>query len=529
MSFKRIEHTDIPNSELVKCIDLTSATLGSSIVAVSDEFFGKAENLISPASPIHKPDHFVDTGYWMDGWESKRHCRTHDWVIIKLGFPGSLSGFDIDTSYFIGNQASAASVEATFALDGEDVESKNTKWTTVLPKVDLPPNSHNVFVLSKSAPVCTHIRLNNIPDGGIARFRAYGNVNPILPKDPSDVIDLAFVGNGAKITQVSNQFYTPASNLLLPGRGVHMGDGWQTNRSRQPGNSDYVIIRLATKGHILKIELDTSHFKGNFPDKVTLQGTNSAEDIPPLGSKWTVLADNVETGPHGLFYFDSLVPKTAFTHVKLIIIPDGGLKRVRLWGVPEGGKIPTLPIKIPSLLNKPMMIAQPLTREDFAPYGDVIQASSGIAVTSANQGTAEKYHQVGQVINEFAKGRGRSHLSVFHCRPITEIPFTVKLLERHPYSSQAFIPMTDGRVRGYLVVVALNGEDDKPDMKTLKAFIASSTQGINYREGIWHHPMIALENETDFACLVHESGIPKDDCNEVDVEEVVVDIPGFHA
>ncbi|KAI9028109.1 ureidoglycolate hydrolase-domain-containing protein [Phycomyces nitens] len=521
--FKRIEPTDIPNSELGKCIDLASAALNSSIVEVSDEFFGKAKNLLNPEKPVHKPDYFVDTGYWMDGWESRRHCRTQDWVVIKLGFPGSLSGFDIDTSYFTGNQAPAASVEITSVPDDNIT---NAKWTTALPKVDLPPNSHNVFVLSKQTPVCTHIRLNNIPDGGIARFRAYGTIKPTLPKDPSAVLDLAFVGNGAKITKVSNQFYTPASNLLLPGRGVHMGDGWQTNRSRQPGNSDYVIIRLATKGHILKIELDTSHFKGNFPDRVTLQATDSAQDVPPPTAKWTVIADRVETGPHGLFYFDSLVPKTPFTHVKLIIIPDGGLKRVRLWGVPEGAKIPALPIKTP--LDKPMLVAQPLTREDFAPFGDVIQASSGIAVTSANQGTAEKYHQVGQVINDFAKGRGRSHLSVFHCRPATEVPFTVKLLERHPFSSQAFIPMTDGRVRGYLVIVALNGADDKPDMKTLKAFIASSTQGINYREGIWHHPMVALEHETDFACLVHESGIPKDDCNEVDVKEVVVDVPGFH-
>lgn len=119
-------------------------------------------------------------------------------------------------------------------------------------------------------------------------------------------------------------------------------------------------------------------------------------------------------------------------------------------------------------------------------------------------------------------------MCVFHCRPTNELPFTVKLLERHPYSSQAFIPMTDGKTRGYLVIVALNGDDDKPDMSTLKAFVATTKQGINYGPGIWHHPMVVLEHEADFACIVHESGVPEDDCNEVDTPHVIVQVPGFH-
>lgn len=88
--------------------------------------------------------------------------------------------------------------------------------------------------------------------------------------------------------------------------------------------------------------------------------------------------------------------------------------------------------------------------------------------------------------------------------------------------------MNSGKTRGYLVVVALNDKNGQPDLSTLKAFIASSTQGINYSPGVWHHPMIALEYETDFACLVHESGVPNDDCQEVNVDEVVVQVPGYH-
>lgn len=104
--------------------------------------------------------------------------------IIKLGFAGSIRGFDIDTRYFTGNQAPAASVEAAFCPEG-DVQSDKVKWTEILPKVDLPPSCHNVFALSKETGVYTHVKLNNIPDGGIARFRVYGNVQPLWPSDPS--------------------------------------------------------------------------------------------------------------------------------------------------------------------------------------------------------------------------------------------------------------------------------------------------------------------------------------------------------
>lgn len=97
-------------------------------------------------------------------------------AVLKLGFSGSFRGFDIDTHYFTGNQAPAASVEACFCPCGN---LEKAEWKEILPKVELPPSCHNVFVLDKDTEVFTHLRLNNIPDGGIARFRAYGQVSPI--------------------------------------------------------------------------------------------------------------------------------------------------------------------------------------------------------------------------------------------------------------------------------------------------------------------------------------------------------------
>lgn len=114
-----------------------------------------------------------------------------DWLyvffraIIKLGFSGSFKGFDIDTHYFTGNQAPFASVDAAVVPVGADAQSAEIKWTEILPKVELPPTQHNVFVLKEETAVYTHLRVNNIPDGGIARFRAYGNVSPIWPEDKS--------------------------------------------------------------------------------------------------------------------------------------------------------------------------------------------------------------------------------------------------------------------------------------------------------------------------------------------------------
>lgn len=123
----------------------------------------------------------------------------------------------------------------------------------------------------------------------------------------------------------------------------------------------------------------------------------------------------------------------------------------------------------------------------------------------------------------------KPNLCVFKCQPTPQLPFKLTLLERHKYSSQVFIPMTPPNgARAYLVIVALNDcGRDKPDWGTLKAFIADTTQGINYREGCWHCPMVALEKETDFGCLVWECG-GEGDCEEVAVEGgIVVEVEGF--
>jgi ureidoglycolate lyase len=145
---------------------------------------------------------------------------------------------------------------------------------------------------------------------------------------------------------------------------------------------------------------------------------------------------------------------------------------------------------------------QVLSSEAYAPFGRVIAASDVVAEKAANQGTARKFERL--VPLENLRAGATANVSVFRCVPRT-VPFEIALLEKHPASTQIFVPMNAGR---YLVVVA--GGAERPDLSTLAAVEATGIQGISYAPGTWHHPLIALDSQTDFACLVFEDGTASD-------------------
>jgi ureidoglycolate lyase len=148
--------------------------------------------------------------------------------------------------------------------------------------------------------------------------------------------------------------------------------------------------------------------------------------------------------------------------------------------------------------------AATLDPEFYRPYGDVI-ATTGSA-RSANAGTAQRFNHVAGLEN--LRPGAQPNLCVFRVEPAMANPFTVRMLERHRHSTQAFVPMAATR---YLVIVC--GGGDAPDLSTLKAFLATGTQGITYKPGTWHHPLVVLDRTTDFACLVYEDG-SAGDCEE---------------
>jgi ureidoglycolate lyase len=150
------------------------------------------------------------------------------------------------------------------------------------------------------------------------------------------------------------------------------------------------------------------------------------------------------------------------------------------------------------------LTAEALTAEGYAAYGDVVSADRvDVAAGPANQGTAARRDRLAPVAS--LRPGAALNLCSFRCAPRADWPLPVALLEKHPHSTQVFIPMN---ARRYLVLVALGGE--APDLATARAFVAGPTQGVSYLPGVWHHPMIALDASIDFACLVWEDGTPGD-------------------
>lgn len=318
--------------------DLAAEKLGGKVLLCSDDFFAEKENLIKPGRGVFIADKYTDRGKWMDGWESRRK-RTpgHDWCIIQLATSGKIYGVDIDTNHFLGNHPPHASIEAVNLSSGSIGELENAPWKEILPKSPLQPGSQNFYDITDQSTY-THLRLNIYPDGGVARLKVYGEVvKDWTTVDASEIVNLAAATNGAKSVLCNDMFFSHMDNLIMPGRGINMGDGWETKRNRTPNNRDWVVVRLAHKGNIEKILVDTCHFKGNYPDSCLIEGC----DIPykeenKLDSKaiqWiTILPQTKLSADHEHFFEDEIVNKGPFTHVRLNIFPDGGVSRMRLWG-----------------------------------------------------------------------------------------------------------------------------------------------------------------------------------------------------
>jgi allantoicase len=316
--------------------DLASLRVGGRVILASDEFFAPKENLVKPGRGTILPDKYTARGKWMDGWESRRK-RTpgYDWCIIKLGFPGSVSGIDIDTNHFLGNHPAYASVDACDEPASTRVLAGNAHWVELLTRSPLKPGSQNLFAVA-GIRRWTHLRLNIVPDGGVARFRAYGQVLPDWPSAKNVRIDLAALGWGGSVVAASDMFFGSKENLIMPGRAATMGEGWETKRRRGPGH-DWAVIQLGRPGRIAKIEVDTNHFKGNYPDSCSLdvchEPTRIVDALTCHDLRWKeVLPKTKLRGDARHVFTRELRSASVVTHVRLNIYPDGGVSRVRVFG-----------------------------------------------------------------------------------------------------------------------------------------------------------------------------------------------------
>ena len=316
-------------------VRLEQPRLGTRVVYATDDFFADKSRLIEPADPVFVADKYDDNGKWMDGWESRRKRGPgNDSCVVKLGIPGVVRGLDIDTSYFTGNFPPQASVDACISQD--EVPAESADWFELLPKVELQGDAHQLFPVENENAI-THLRLNIFPDGGVARLRVYGEVKPYRSSlDEDEVIDLLALENGGRAILCNDEHFGSMHNLNVPGRGVNMGDGWETARRRTPGN-DWVILALGFPGTIEKVEIDTAHFKGNYPDRAAIQAA-MLEDADPgeieaASENWATLLPESKLDMDLQHYFtDKLADVGAVSHVRLSIFPDGGVSRLRLFG-----------------------------------------------------------------------------------------------------------------------------------------------------------------------------------------------------
>lgn len=326
----------------IELIDLANEKVGGAVLFANDDFFAEKENLIKASVPVFITDKYTENGKWMDGWESRRkRVPGYDYCIVKLGLPGEVHGVNVDTAYFTGNYPEYASIDACeMPKDATLEQLQKAQWKEILIKSALQGGTQNYFPVSSRDRI-THLRLNIFPDGGVARLRVHGIVKPGAEK-MTGTIDLAAAENGATVITANDMYFGPKDNLILPGRAKHMGEGWETRRKRGPG-SDWIIIKLCGKGKVSKIEVDTNHFKGNFPDRCSIEGTylpdenmlacdfRDRKDI-----NWSEILPQTKLQAHTQHYFEKELSSTAaakeYNYIRLNIYPDGGISRLRVHG-----------------------------------------------------------------------------------------------------------------------------------------------------------------------------------------------------
>ena len=319
-----------------KLTDLAAERLGGKTLACSDDFFAKMENLIKPGRGIFIADKYTDRGKWMDGWESRRkRVPGHDWCILRLATEGIIHGVDLDTNYFLGNHPPFASIEACYAPDAAGLPDDSAQWTEILAKSPLNPGSQNFYEISDRG-IYTHLRLNIYPDGGVARLKVYGSVHRDWScLGENEETDLAAAVNGAIPVACNDMFFSHMGNLIMPGRGINMGDGWETKRNRTPHNRDWVIVKLAHSGFIDRMLVDTCHFKGNYPDSCLIEGLllDGPEPADWTGLlPWKTILPQSKLQADYEHLFEHPENQGPFNYVRLTIFPDGGISRMRLWG-----------------------------------------------------------------------------------------------------------------------------------------------------------------------------------------------------
>ncbi|MBU6152802.1 MAG: serine hydrolase [Bdellovibrionales bacterium] len=334
------------------------------IISVSNQRFARAENLISLHEPVFDPGLYGRQGKVMDSWESARHNpKDSDRLILELKKPSYVHYLRISTRYHLGNQAPL--VEILGKKAGGDA------WITLLPKTSMEGHSEKRIISANSSLLISAIKVKMSPDGGLTRLALFDDLLPAEEKrfyrevntaecvrDPMPIpqpqkplapdyhldqaklarnwgriseclpIDLACEAFGAKIISASNEHYGPAARMISPFAPIHMFDGLESARSRTPGHTESVHLRLAKPGRITRVEMDFTFFRNNNPREVELHGLSQGV--------WKQIMPKTLVKPYaGNRFVREMDLKDVLTEVKLTVHPDGGMNRLHLYGIPE--------------------------------------------------------------------------------------------------------------------------------------------------------------------------------------------------
>lgn len=370
-------------------IDLASERLGGTVLAASDEFFAPKENLIKSADPVYREGEYTGRGKLMDGWETRRRRGPgHDWCIVRLGAPGIVLEVVVDTAHFKGNYPESCSLEGC-SVDGDpDLEElSGAAWVELFPVTPLEGDATKAVDIEAPCRL-THVRFNIFPDGGVARLRIHGEVLP----DPARLraegeVDLAALQNGGEVVECSDRFFGSPGNLLLPGVAAHMGEGWETRRRRGSGH-DWVVVKLGLAGSLREVEVDTTHFKGNYPESCSIESCfASGDDLDDALWQEVLSRTSLQANlPHR--FREELTAAEQATHVRFNIFPDGGVARLRLLGRPTAEAWRELGLRWLNALPSPAAERELLAccgsnrwaqhmaaRRPFSDLGDLLAAS----------------------------------------------------------------------------------------------------------------------------------------------------------
>lgn len=331
--------------------------VGSKILEVTDELFAQADNLISDHLPKFDPELFGKQGKVMDSWETVRHNQKgEDYLILEMKASSCFNYILLSTKYHSGNYSPVVK------LEGQSSVSDN--WLEFLPKTNLAGHSEKRIKLTKATEAFARIKVTMYPDGGFTRLGLYDNLPEEVAKtfqmieeaknipyeekipqtnkplslrynpDENEIkknfhsivagseFNNASLALGARIMKATDEHYSPAVLVLSPFAPINMFDGMESARSRIPGHFEEIIVALANKTKIHRIEMEFTFFVNNNPLEVDVEGLSMGE--------WIVLIKktNVKAYAGNQIAFQ-IKDERIYEQLRVRTFPDGGMNRFR--------------------------------------------------------------------------------------------------------------------------------------------------------------------------------------------------------